>query len=446
MENLIPKYVQTVITGIHNQGYEAYVVGGSVRDILMGKEPKDWDITSNARPEVIKKVFEKTADTGIKHGTVTVIIDNNHIEVTTYRKESSYSDFRRPDSVEFISDIEQDLGRRDFTINAIAYNPILGFKDFNNGREDIKKRIIRCVGNPDDRFKEDALRMIRAVRFAAQLDFEIEKLTYEAIKNNSFLIERLAIERVREELNKILVTGSVIKGINLLSDTGLLKLILPELEACKELSQDNPHHDYNVFDHILKSIANIKPQLYLRLTMLLHDLGKLRTKTIDKNGIGHFYNHEVVSSEMAKLILERLKYDNVLKKKVGMLVRWHDYRVGMDEASVRKAINKIGPDLFEDYLLVRNADIGAQSKIYMNEKLEHILHVEEIYRKIINCKQPITKKDLKIDGNDLINLGIKEGEDIKLTLDYLMKKVLEDPDLNNRELLIRFAQVFNNIV
>ena len=442
MENLIPQYVQNVITGIHNNGYEAYVVGGSVRDILMEKEPKDWDIASNARPEEIKKIFEMTVDTGIKHGTVTVIIDNNHVEVTTYRKESCYSDNRRPDSVEFISEIEQDLSRRDFTINAIAYNPILGFKDYNNGREDIKKRIIRCVGSPDNRFKEDALRMIRAVRFAAQLDFKIEKLTYEAIKNNSYLIERLAIERVREELNKILISGNVIKGINLLSDTGLLNLILPELEECKGLSQDNPHHDYNVFDHILNSIANIKPQLYLRLTMLLHDLGKPRTKTIDKKGIGHFYNHEVVSSEMAKSILERLKYDNIIKKKVGILVRWHDYRVSMDEASVRKAINKIGPDLFEDYLLVRNADIKAQSERYMDEKLEHLLHVKEIYRIIIDSKQPITQKDLNINGNDLINLGINEGKNIKFTLEYLMKKVLEDPGLNDKELLIGFAQVF----
>jgi len=436
----IPEYVNRILVSIQENGFEAYIVGGAARDLIMGRVPKDWDIATNARPDSIKKIFDKTVDTGIKHGTVTVLIGNDHAEVTTYRTEAGYSDFRRPDSVEFVNDLKEDLQRRDFTINALAYNLKEGLKDLNNGLIDIKEKIIRCVGNPEERFCEDALRMMRAVRFACELGFAIETSTLSAIQKNAKLIKNISSERIREELNKILICTKPSEGIRLLDESGLLIFIMPELSKCQEVYQENPHHIYDVYNHILKSVDIIKPELHLRLTMLLHDLGKPYKKTNDKDGIGHFYGHDVVSAKMAEKILERLKYDNKISKRVITLVRWHDLRVNTEKLDVKKSAQKVGLEYFKDYFLVRAADINAQNLDFAEEKLEKLKAAENLYYEIEKNNEPMSLNDLKINGNDLINIGIKDGKKIGETLDFLMEKVLEKPEMNFREELIRIAK------
>lgn len=440
MKKSIPAHVNKVLDCINSCGFEAYIVGGAVRDLLMGRQPVDWDIATNARPDYIEKIFENTVDTGIRHGTVTVIVNGDHIEVTTYRTEQEYSNRRRPDTVSFVTDLELDTARRDFTINSIAYNVIGGLKDYHEGVGDINRKLIRCVGDPSERFKQDALRLMRAVRLAVQLNFEIEENTYKAIKACSELISFVSAERIRDELNKILVSDNVEKGIHLLSSTGLLGRIIPELEDCRGVNQHNPHHDYDVFEHIVKSTSNIKPELQLRLTMILHDLGKSKTKTTDQKGIDHFYSHEVISTQMAKEVMERLRYDNKVKKKVVTLVRWHDLRIQPTKKAVKKAMNKIGLDHFCDYLLVREADIKAQSSRYLEEKLSNLGTLYNAYQEVMAENEPLTIKDLNVDGNDLMDIGVKNGKDMGAMLEYLLGRVLDNPQLNRKEILLRLAR------
>lgn len=439
MDFLLPTYTEEVLRKLNNYGCEAYIVGGAVRDILMGKVPMDWDIATEAEPETVKRIFDKTVDTGIKHGTVMVLLDGNQVEVTTYRSEGEYSDFRRPDKVEFVRSLREDLSRRDFTMNAIAYSPKEGYKDYNNGIDDIKNKIIRCVGKPDERFSQDALRMMRAIRFSCELNFQIEQLTFDAIRKNAYLIKMISNERIRDELNRILVSEKPSKGINIMLETGLLDIILPELADCKDLKQENPHHRYDVYDHIINSLDNIRPELHLRLIMLMHDLGKLKTKTIDKSGICHFYGHQAVSAKIAEKILHRLRYDNKISKKVLCLIKCHDEKFKSDKLSVRKAVNKIGIEHFQDYINVREADIKAQSSNFMKDKLYNINLVQKLFNEIIRDKEPLVLKDLKVNGKDLKGIGIVEGKKIKNTLDYLMERVLEEPELNEAKILLNLV-------
>jgi tRNA nucleotidyltransferase (CCA-adding enzyme) len=439
MNFTIPSYTEIILKKLNTSGYEAYIVGGAVRDMIIGRLPKDWDIATDAEPNDVLNIFDKTVDTGIKHGTVTVLLEGKQVEVTTYRSESNYSDFRRPDKVEFVDNLAEDLSRRDFTINAIAYCPEEGVKDYNNGIEDIKNRIIRCVGNPDERFIQDALRMMRAVRFSCELNFQIEPLTLKSINQNASLINKISSERIREELNKILISEKPSNGINLLYETGLLNYIMPELADCKGLDQQNQHHIYDVYEHTLSSLNNVCPKLHLRLTMLMHDLGKLHTKTVDKLGIGHFYGHQEASAKIAANILKRLRYDNKISIEVTDLIRKHDYKVNPDKLSVRKAINKIGVERFQDWICVRQADIKAQSVNFMIEKLNNIELVQELFCEIIKEEVPLILKNLLVNGNDIKDIGIVEGKEIKNTLNYLMERVLEDPVLNERETLLNLA-------
>ena len=306
---------------------------------------------------------------------------------------------------------------------------------------DVKEKIII---NIDNNFKNNPLEMIEIVKLAVQHDFKIDYLTFNAIKDNAQFLKQIDSERMRDELDKFLLIDSVQRGIYLLSDTGLLYYILPELEECKGVSQDNPHHDYDIFGHIVRTVENIKPTVYLRLTMLLHDLGKLRTKSIDENGIGHFYYHEIVSTEIAEKILIRMKYDDDITKKVLMLIKHHDYRINADTRSVKKAINKIGRHYFEDYLLIRQADIKAQSKLYIEQKLENLNTIIDIYKDVIENEEVISINELEIDEHDLISIGIEETKGIKRTLEYLLEKVMEDPELNQKEKLIYLARGSTN--
>jgi len=435
----IPKPVNDILKRLNNNGHEAFVVGGCVRDSFLGRIPEDWDITTSAFPEQVKKIFDKTYDTGIKHGTVTVLIDHLPYEVTTYRIDGGYEDCRHPTEVLFTSNIVEDLKRRDFTMNAIAYHPDKGFIDPYHGIEDIKHKIIRCVGKPEERFQEDALRMLRAVRFAAQLDFIIEKSTFEAIKTNGRLISKVSSERIREELNKLLLSNHPEKLL-LLTETGIMDMILPEFQQCMLTEQHYPYHIYNVGEHIIETVKNIEPDFILRWTMLLHDMGKALTRTTDEKGMDHFYDHTVKSEEIAYNILRRLKFDNRSMNKIIRLIKWHDHPIEPTKKAVKRAVRVIGEDIIEDLFKVKEADMRAQNPEFLQERLIQLEHVKEIYEHIKHSQECFSMKDLAVNGSDLIDIGFKEGKQIGRVLEKLLDYVIDRPEANQKEHLLEYAK------
>ncbi len=437
-----PDNVGYIIEKLNSYGFEAFIVGGCVRDSILGRMPDDWDITTNAFPEDIKKIFEKTYDTGIKHGTISVAIDNECSEVTTYRIDGEYSDNRRPDSVLFTSSLKEDLARRDFTINAIAYHPKEGLIDYFEGLKDLDNCQISAVGDANLRFKEDALRMLRAIRFSAQLGFSIDTATFAAIKRNSPLIENISNERIRDELNKILVSPNP-RHFDFLYQTGLLEHIIPEFITCYSTKQNNPYHIYNVSEHILHSIAYVKNTSVLRWTMLLHDIGKPIQKTTDAKGIDHFYGHQQVGVELARNILNRLRFDKDTIKKITNLILYHDSDILDSEKSIKKVINKVGEDSFWELIEVQKADAMSQNSAYLEERLVKFENIIKIYNKIKADSHCLSKKDMAVNGYDLISIGMKPGRELNDMLNYLLECVLENPELNDRQKLIDLAK--NNI-
>lgn len=435
----MPKWVNYILDTLHEFGHEGYVVGGCVRDSLLQREIHDWDITTNALPQDIMDVFTglgyRVVETGVKHGTVTVIVDNTGYEITTYRVDGVYEDNRHPSEVTFTNSLKEDLSRRDFTINAMAYGDEKGLIDYFGGLEDLKNKVIRCVGSADNRFNEDALRMLRACRFASQLEFEVDDLIIQSIIKNCNLINNISMERISSELNKILLSKSL-NGLYHIFQNGIGEQIIPELIKCFECYQNNPYHIYNVGLHILKSVSSIvEDNLSLKLTMLLHDICKPQTKTTDKNNIDHFYNHAELSSEKAREILRRMKYDNKTIDKVAILIKYHDREIS-GKKSIRKLLNLIGEDNFRDLLKVKEADIEAQNPKYYQSRHDKLIKVEKNLNEIFNAKECFSVKDLDIDGYDLINLGYK-GKEIGNTLNKLLDIVLDNPELNNKEKLIK---------
>ncbi|HEY5585931.1 MAG TPA: CCA tRNA nucleotidyltransferase [Ruminiclostridium sp.] len=436
---VFPDEVGYIIEKLNESGFEAFLVGGCVRDSILGRIPNDWDITTNALPEDIKKIFERTYDTGIKHGTVSVAVGNNCIEVTTYRIDGEYSDFRRPDSVQFTSSLKQDLARRDFTVNAMAYHPKEGLVDYFDGFNDISRCQIKAVGDANLRFREDALRMLRAIRFSAQLDFNIEEATFEAIKINSGLIKNISNERVRDELNKILTSPNPMY-FDYLNQTGLLENIIPEFVICYQTQQNNPFHVYNVAEHILHTVEYVENNSILRWTMLLHDIGKPLKKTTDVKSIDHFYGHQDVSAGLASNILNRLRFDKEFIRKITKLIFNHDLDIHDTEKSIRKVISNVGNDSFLELLEVQKADAMAQNSIYLGNRLIKLDNIKKIYYKIRNDNQCLNKRDMAINGHDLILLGMEPGKELKNMLNYLFECVLEDPELNDKQKLIYLAK------
>ncbi|MGB7604325.1 MAG: HDIG domain-containing metalloprotein [Lutisporaceae bacterium] len=434
----LPPQVIYIIEQLQQKGFEAFVVGGCVRDSIIGRSPQDWDITTNSKPEDVKATFNKTFDTGLVHGTVTVLVDSTAYEVTTYRTEGKYINNRKPEKVDFINSIDVDLSRRDFTINAMAYSPTQGLVDPFKGLLSIEHKMIKAVGNAEDRFEEDALRMLRAVRFSAQLGYDIEPLTLQAIKNHSILIKNISAERIREELNKTLMADPL--AFELLHATGLLKQIMPELDCCFGIEQHNPYHMYNVALHSLHSASNIAHDLNLRWTMLLHDIGKAATISVDNEGINHFYDHGSVSVQKAESIMQRLRFDNSSINKIKLLILHHDRQLGESDKSVRKAIAEIGADLFEAWLQVKEADISAQSSEKAAERLSMLDRVNAIYEKIMADKQCLTIKELAVNGDDLLGIGFKQDKILGTVLKTLFDKVLEQPELNNRATLLELSK------
>ena len=439
MQIRLPDKVHRIIETLTAAGYEAYAVGGCVRDCLLGRTPNDWDITTSARPDETKELFPRTIDTGIKHGTVTVMLDKEGFEVTTYRIDGAYEDSRHPKEVTFTASLEEDLKRRDFTINAMAYNEQTGLVDIFGGMRDIEYGIIRCVGNAEERFTEDALRMLRAVRFSAQLGYRIEEETKQAIRKLAPNLQLISAERIQAELVK-LVTSTHPEYLRTAYETGITKHILPEFDRCMETAQNNPHHCYSVGEHILHSMQEIAPDKVLRLGMLFHDIGKPQTLTVDEEGITHNKGHAVTGEKMTKAILRRLKFDNNTIDKVSKIVLYHDQEIGSTDSGVRRAINRMGEDFFPLLFDVRYADIQAQSDYEREEKLQTLAYIKEIYDGIRGRQECLGLKDLAVTGSDLIALGMPAGREIGVLLKELLEIVLEEPERNTREELLSISK------
>lgn len=435
----MPEKVKNIISTIEAAGYEAYAVGGCVRDSILGRTPDDWDITTSAKPGTVKELFKRTIDTGIKHGTVTVMIDKEGFEVTTYRIDGEYADSRHPKDVTFTSNLAEDLKRRDFTINAMAYNDSHGLTDIFGGMQDIEKKVIRCVGNPAERFTEDALRMMRAVRFSAQLGYGIEPQTAAAIKEMTESLRNISAERIQTELVKLL-TSAHPDYLRVCWETGITGVILPEFDLCMKTLQNNPHHCYTVGEHILHSLKQVEPDKVLRLALLFHDIGKPKTKTTDAEGTDHFHGHAAISEAITRDILHRLRFDNDTIYKVTKLVFYHDYEAAPTAASVRRAIHKIGEGIFPLLFAIKKADIYAQSDYQREAKLQKLETIQSIYTQIIQGQECVSLRTLAITGKDLIDAGMKPGKELGETLNTLLQIVLEDPAQNTPENLLDRAR------
>lgn len=431
----VPEKAEKIIDALQEHGYDAYVVGGCVRDSLLHRSPADWDITTSATPEEVKKIFPRTVDTGIQHGTVTVLMDKEGFEVTTYRIDGEYEDGRHPKEVIFTPSLKEDLRRRDFTINAMAYNHRTGLVDIFGGVEDLKNKVVRCVGEPQERFTEDALRILRAVRFSAQLGFDIDERTQEAARELAETLKKISAERIQTELVKLLVSPNP-QYLKKAWELGLTKVFLWEFDRAMETPQENPHHCYNVGEHTLKAMEAVKPDRLLRLTLLFHDLGKAETRTRDEKGRDHFYGHPAQSEKIARTVLRRLRFDNDTINKVGKLVYWHECPWEAEPRSVRRALSKTGTELFPILLEVRRGDIMAQSSYHLEEKQQWLDKLGEIYQEIIRHKECVSIKDLAVSGKDLIDAGMKPGKEIGATLEKFLEIVLEEPEKNTKEYLL----------
>lgn len=435
MDIRLPEKVKYIIDTLQDAGYEAYAVGGCVRDSILGREPDDWDITTSAKPDAVKALFARTVDTGIQHGTVTVMLQKEGFEVTTYRIDGEYEDSRHPKEVTFTASLREDLRRRDFTINAMAYNERDGLVDAFGGIEDLRKKRIRCVGEARERFTEDALRMMRAVRFSAQLGFEIGEETRAAICRLASSLRNVSAERIRTELVK-LVTSPHPDKLRIAYETGVTAVIFPEFDAAMRTPQNHPHHKYTVGEHILHSMEAIPPDKVLRLAMLFHDLGKPLCRTVDENGVDHFKGHAAVSAEIAGNVMRRLKFDNDTKSRVTKLVFYHDYHIAETPRGVRRAANKIGTELFPLLFPVKRADIAAQSGYMEAEKLETLARLETLYEEVLAANECLSLKDLAVTGRDLIDAGMQPGREIGEKLEALLELVLENPECNTKEYLL----------
>lgn len=446
----LPEKVKNIIQTIENAGYEAYAVGGCVRDSLLGREPEDWDITTSATPAKVKSLFRRTFDTGIKHGTVTVLLDNEAFEVTTYRLDGIYEDKRRPNEVIYTLSLAEDLRRRDFTINAMAYNNRDGLIDLHGGISDINNKLIRCVGDADERFSEDALRMMRAVRFSAQLSYQIEDKTKQAISKKAADINFISAERIRIELVK-LITSPNPDFLRLVYETGLTAHFFPEFDLCMRTGQKNPHHCHTVGEHTLHAMKYIEDNKILRLTMMLHDIAKPLTMSVnEETGNDRFHGHPEMGAKLSRQIMRRLKFDNDTIDKVCRLVHYHDYDIDLKyeinpggisiaDKYVRRAVSRIGEDLYPLFLKIQAADIAAQSDYHREEKYTYLKEISRIYEKLKSDGDCVTLKNLAVTGNDLIKAGIPRGKRIGRVLAALLEEVIDHPEHNTKEYLLQIA-------
>lgn len=431
----IPEKAALILKVLHDSGHEAYVVGGCVRDSILGRTPGDWDITTSASPQEVKALFPKTIDTGIAHGTVTVMEGREGFEVTTYRIDGDYEDCRHPKSVMFTSSLREDLRRRDFTVNAMAYSHETGLVDQFGGLDDLRNKVIRCVGDPKERFGEDALRMLRAVRFAAQLGFSLTEDVKAAIREMADSLDYISAERIQAELVKLLVSPRP-HWFRLAYETGITSVIMPQFDRIMVQRQNNPHHAYTTGEHTLVALKNIPADKVLRLTMLFHDMGKPEVFTTDENGKDHFRGHAIHSEPIARKIMQDLKFDNETIRKVCILVRNHSLYPKLTGWDVRHSAWSIGPELFDSFLLVKRADIMAHHPNVIPDKLAYLKEVEHIWWDVRLHGDCLSLKELKLTGKDLIGDGMEPGPEIGIILEELLQIVLEFPEKNERETLL----------
>ena len=431
----IPAPVGEILKTLEAAGYGAWCVGGCVRDALLDRMPGDWDVTTSARPEETMALFAgRAVPTGLRHGTVTVKTEQGGVEITTLRRDGAYRDHRRPETVTFTDSLEEDLRRRDFTINAMAADLQGTLYDPLGGRADLTAKVLRCVGEPDRRFGEDALRILRGLRFAAELGVTVHPDTAVAIHRNRELLRAIAPERIWAELKK-LVSGKWAAEV-LRAYPDVAGVFWPEILPMVGFDQRNGHHCYDVWEHTLHAMEKVKPEPELRLTMLLHDIGKASMRTTDANGVDHFKGHGPAGKEIAKKILRRLKFDNDTIAQVTHLIYWHDYRPAPEEKAVRRAIHKVGEDLFPLFLKVQRADNLAQSMYLREEKLARIDGVEKLYHEIMEKHQCVSLKTLAVTGRDLIAEGMKPGPQMGAVLQELLEVVLDQPEMNEKEKLL----------
>ena len=432
----IPPGAAEIIAVLKSNSFDAYIVGGCVRDSLLGRTPKDWDICTSAKPYEIIQCFQnrRIIETGLKHGTVAVVIDDNQFEVTTFRVDGKYSDNRHPDSVQYVSSLETDLARRDFTINAMAYNDDAGLIDPFGGASDIKKQTISCVRNPDDRFREDALRIMRALRFASVYGFSIDEDTARSIHQNRSLLHNIAAERITEELSKLICGEGVLNVLLTFSD--VMATIIPELEPCIGFNQNNKYHCYTIYDHIAAAVANSTgDDLVVRMALLLHDIGKPCCYTEDENG-GHFHGHGIYSHIFAEQALSRLRFSNKDAENILELVKYHDSIIEPTNKVVRRWLNKIGSEQFYRLINVRMSDMLAHSIDTQKERIEKCRRVLEILSD--ESKNCFTIKDMKISGRDVMSFGIPQGKKIGELLSLALSAIMNGDVPNEHEKLMEY--------
>lgn len=434
---LLPETVRKALEMLSEAGFEAYVVGGAVRDFLRGLLPHDFDLCTSARPEETKKVFSGfvTIDTGIRHGTVTVLLGDSALEITTFRIERGYHDYRRPDSVTFVKSVTNDLARRDFTINAMAYCPQHGLCDPFGGQEDLKTGIIRCVGDADTRFGEDALRILRGLRLAAETGFSFEPETEASLEKNCGLLAKIAAERIREELCRTVVAPYA--GRILERYPAVIGSVIPEILPMVGFQQRNRHHLHDVWRHTVWATQFAPTTVVLRLAVLLHDIGKPGCFTFDDSGVGHFYGHPQAGAEIAHRILLRLKFDRETTERVTLLVLSHDEMLGETEKLIRRRLAKYGEDVFRQLLAIKKADCIGQGT--EPGYLEQLLQTEAILNRILEDQQCFRLEDLAVNGHDMLAFGLR-GKEIGAMLSKLLQMVVDAPDLNERDTLLKLCE------
>lgn len=440
----IPLPVQFIIQELEKYEHEAYMVGGCVRDSILGRTPQDYDICTSATPNEIIAALpnQEIIPTGLQHGTVTVLINREPYEVTTYRIDGKYSDNRRPDSVEFTNSLLEDLRRRDFTINAMAYNSTNGLVDPFGGVKDIENSAIRCVGSAHDRFSEDALRILRAIRFAAQLDFCIVEETDEEIHKSFGLLENISIERITSEFSKIVSSDSFYSKLLLYND--VFSLFIPEIKEMIGFKQNNPYHIYDVFEHTAHAIENCDSKDFIvRLAVFFHDFGKPFSYQDGEDGIRHFKGHGRISADLTDRIMQRMRFDNETRNNVVELVYYHDASFAKGKKYVKRWLNKIGEIQFRRLLAVRKADIMGQNMEYEKNRVQELQEIKELIEEVISDSECFTLKDLSVGGNDLISIGYKPGRQIGITLTKLLELVIEGETENDKEVLLALAKEWN---
>ncbi len=427
---MLDENIRFILKTLKNEGFEAYIVGGVVRNSMLNLPLTDTDITTNALPDEIERIFEKTIPTGKKYGTITVRRNKINYELTTYRSETNYSDGRRPDIVKFSNSLSEDLMRRDFTINALCMDVDENILDLVDGKKDIENKLIRAIGNAEDRFKEDALRMIRGVRIMTQLEFTIEDETEKALIQNSNLIANVSRERIREELNKLILSDKPSIGIRKLIKTGLMAHIIPEYIETVGFEQHNPYHDKDVFEHSMEVLDNVESKLELRLAAFFHDIGKPSCFSQSEDGRGHFFGHHIISAEMCRDIMQRLHYSNIMIENVTTLVRYHLLKsVDMKDKGVKRYINNVGIHRLDDMFKLNVADIKGKAFTANYEKVNSLRKKVD---DILSRKEPLSRKDLAVNGRDLERLRIEKGKQYTEIFDILLDYVLEFPEKNNR--------------